>query len=144
MRRITLQRPFRFYSCNILITCREGHKADENTVFDTVNAFCQVAADALPGLENPQFQRAPEYNIQVRPIILKIYSAARVTYYFNWLNGFIFPCSAGLSLSSFRRTPVSRRKKACSSSQASLNAAASKLSPSGRILEIQLRSDSSR
>ncbi|CAH6703635.1 hypothetical protein AI2937V1_4222 [Klebsiella oxytoca] len=55
MRRITLQRPFHFYSCNILITCRKGHKADDNPVLGTLNAFCRVAADALPGLENPQF-----------------------------------------------------------------------------------------
>ncbi|CAM3248761.1 Uncharacterised protein [Klebsiella grimontii] len=55
MRRITLQRPFHFYSCNILITCRKGHKADGNPVLGTLNAFCRVAADALPGLENPQF-----------------------------------------------------------------------------------------
>lgn len=67
-------------------------------------------------------------------IILKIYSAARVTYYFKGGNGFILPCSAGLSLSSFRPTPVSRRQKACSSSRASLKAAASWLNPSGRIL----------
>lgn len=66
MRRFTLQRSFHFYSCNILITCRKGHKADDSPVFGTVNAFCRVAADALPGLENPQFQHAPEYNIQVR------------------------------------------------------------------------------
>ncbi|MEZ1397677.1 hypothetical protein, partial [Klebsiella oxytoca] len=52
------------------------------------------AADALPGLQNPQCQRAPENNIQVRPVILKIYSAVRLVYYFSWLNGFIFPCSA--------------------------------------------------
>ncbi|VUS63372.1 hypothetical protein SB6419_03822 [Klebsiella spallanzanii] len=53
MRRITLQRPFHFYSCNILITCRKRHKADDNPVFSTVKAFCLVAADALPGLDNP-------------------------------------------------------------------------------------------
>ncbi len=55
MRRITLQRPFHFYSCNILITCRKGHKADDNPVLGTLNAFCRVAADALPGLEIRNF-----------------------------------------------------------------------------------------
>ncbi len=66
MRRITLPLSFRFYSCNILITCRKGHKADDNTVFRTANAICRVAADALPDLESPQFQHVPEYNIQLR------------------------------------------------------------------------------
>ena len=56
MRRITLQRPFRFYSCNILITCREGHKAGDNTVFGTVKAFCRGATGALPGLKNTPYK----------------------------------------------------------------------------------------
>ena len=56
MRRITLQRPFRFYSCNILITCRQGHKAGDNTAFDTLNVFCRGATGALSGLEKKQYK----------------------------------------------------------------------------------------
>ncbi|WP_181939400.1 hypothetical protein, partial [Klebsiella pneumoniae] len=91
--------------CNILITCRQGHKAGDNTAFDTLNVFCRGATGALSGLEKKQYKpverfpqaraseappgdfSAPEYNIQVRQVILKIYSSARVTYYFKGVNG---------------------------------------------------------
>ncbi|HBQ2992519.1 TPA: hypothetical protein ACN7SH_002526 [Klebsiella pneumoniae] len=45
-----------FYSCNILITCREGHKAGDNTIFGTVKAFCRGATGALPGLKNTPYK----------------------------------------------------------------------------------------
>ena len=111
-----------------LLPAGKGHEAGLQHGFGRYEKILPGATGALtPGVENRRIYRhghpvdpyqakrrraisdAAEYKSHVHKRNIKNLFCCRVTYYFRG-NGFILPCSAGLSLSSFRPTGKPKRK----------------------------------